>query len=118
MTSVANDKADVVLAGEVNGGNHIVAGGDIDGVVDVVAQSTRLGLCGEGITALVGKVGLHDGRGGFNAAHNPVSFPFPCCDGACQDSAVRHTEFEEDSRHPATPHRRPHRRWDHGRAIR
>lgn len=74
MTSVANDKADVVLAGEVDGSNHIVARGDIDGVIDVVAQGTRLGLCGEGVTALVGKVGLHDGRGGFNAAHIEVSF--------------------------------------------
>lgn len=74
MTSVANDKADVVLLGEFDGGNHIVAGGYIDGIIDVVAQETRLGLCGEGVTALVGKVGLHDGRGGFNAAHFRSAF--------------------------------------------
>lgn len=68
VTSVANDEANVVRLGKFDGSNHIVRRGDIDGVVNVVAQETRLGLRGEGITAVIGKVGLHNGRRGCDAA--------------------------------------------------
>ena len=67
MTSVADNEANVVLLGKVNSSNHIVSRGDIDRIVNVVAHQTRAGLCSKGVTAVVGKVGLHDGRRGCNA---------------------------------------------------
>lgn len=62
MTSIADNEANVVPSGKVDGSNHIVGRGNIDSIVDVVAHETRLGLCREGVTAVVGKEGLHDGR--------------------------------------------------------
>lgn len=44
MTSVADDEANVVLLGKVDGSNHIVGRGNIDSIVDVVAHETRAGL--------------------------------------------------------------------------
>lgn len=59
MTSVAHNHADVVLGCECQGGLDIGVARDVDGIVDVVAQNTRLRLGGEGIAALVGEEGLH-----------------------------------------------------------
>lgn len=44
MTSVADDEANVILLGEIDGSNYIVGRGNIDRIVDVVAHETRAGL--------------------------------------------------------------------------
>lgn len=74
MASVANDEANVVLLGKVDGSNHIVGRRDIDRVVNIVAQKTRAGLEREGVTAVVGKVGLHDGRRRCDAVTVSIRF--------------------------------------------
>ena len=61
MAGVTDDETDVVLLGKVDSSNDIVGRRDIDGVVNVVAHQTRAGLGREGVTAVIGKVGLHDG---------------------------------------------------------
>lgn len=61
VAGVANDKANVVLLGKGNRLLDVVAGLGLDGVADVVAQHAGLGGGREGVTALVQKVGSHDG---------------------------------------------------------
>ena len=67
MTSVLNDKADVVVAGKVNSRHNVRATRNIDGVVREVAELARFALCREGIAALVGKEHLHHRGGGLEA---------------------------------------------------
>lgn len=67
MASIADNETNVVTLGKVDGSNHIVGRGDIDRVVNIVAQETRAALEREGVTAVIGKVGLHDGRRGCDA---------------------------------------------------
>lgn len=65
MASVADDETNVVLAGELDGGRDVSRGGDVHGVVDVVAELTRTVFGGPGVTGLVRKEGLHNGGGGL-----------------------------------------------------
>lgn len=60
MAGVADDEADVVIVGKVDGGGHIGSRPDIDGVPHVVAQGAGLVLRSEGVAALVGKEWGHD----------------------------------------------------------
>lgn len=60
MTGVPDHETDVVLLGELDRSNNIVGRGDVDGVAHVVAKQAGPGLRLERITALVGKVGLHN----------------------------------------------------------
>lgn len=72
MTSVLNHEADVVVTGKVNGSHNVGSTRNIDSVAREVAELTRLALCSEGITALVGKEHLHH-RGGVRDATFIVS---------------------------------------------
>lgn len=64
MAGVTNDEANIILSGEGDGGRDVLRGLGVDGVDDVVTQSTGTRLRLEGIAALVGEEGGHDrGRG-------------------------------------------------------
>lgn len=67
MTSVLNDKANVVVTGKVNSSHNVRATRNVDGVVREVAELARFALCREGIAALVGKEHLHHRGGGLEA---------------------------------------------------
>lgn len=59
MTRVANHETDVVFRGELHSSNNVVSAGDVDGVVDIVAEHARLVLGSKGVAALISEVGLH-----------------------------------------------------------
>lgn len=60
MTGIADDETDIVSLGKLDGGDNVVAGRDIHCVAHIVAQQTGPAPRGERITALVGKVILHN----------------------------------------------------------
>lgn len=62
MTSVADNKANIVLLRKLNSSDHVVAGRDIDRIANVVAQLAGARLRGKRVTALVGKESLHNRR--------------------------------------------------------
>lgn len=60
MARVFDDKTDVVSLGKLDGRDNVVARRDIHRVAHVVAQQTGPAHRGKRITALVGKVSLHN----------------------------------------------------------
>jgi hypothetical protein len=65
MAGITDNESDVVITGKIDSSNDLVAGRDIHGVVHVVPEAAGLGLGGERVTTLVGKVGLHHRRRGI-----------------------------------------------------
>lgn len=64
VTSVADKEANIVVPRKLDGLRNVLSRGDLDGVVDIVAQPTGRGPVGEGIARLVCEVRLHHrGRG-------------------------------------------------------
>lgn len=59
MTGVADKEANIVVPRKFDGFRNVLSRGDLDGVVDIVAQQTRRGPVREGIARLVCEVGLH-----------------------------------------------------------
>lgn len=73
MTSVADDEADVLSPGKVDGSNDVLSSLSSDCISDIVAQCARLALSSEGVTALVGKERGHDGSRVIHAARGVSS---------------------------------------------
>lgn len=67
MACVTNDKAEIVAVGKVDSVYHMLGSGYIDSIANIIAKQAWLLLRGEGITTLVGKAGLHNGRGRWDA---------------------------------------------------
>lgn len=111
MTSVAHNHADVVLGCECQGGLDIGVARDVDDIVDVVAQNTRLRLGGEGIAALVGEEGLHHRVGCRVATYRIMS------DMRRRRGLEQRTGFAAAPNWTAIAHKRPCCTWDHGMAF-
>lgn len=60
MTGVSDNKSDVVLFGELQGGSDIGILLDVNSVADIVTKRAGLRSIGEGVATLVGKIRLHN----------------------------------------------------------
>lgn len=59
MAGVTDNEADIVFTGKIDSRNDLIAGRDVHGIVHIVTQAAWLGLGGERVATLVGKVRLH-----------------------------------------------------------